>query len=81
MLMFAQQFSGISVFTLYIKPIFLQAGSTLDAGLSSFIVNLVHVSFSFKLSITTFRIHFLNIPNGSINGKILYTTGHSSNHP
>ena len=43
-LMFAQQFSGIAVITQYMKPIFLQAGSTLDAGLSSFIVNLVQVN-------------------------------------
>jgi len=43
MLMFSQQFSGIAVITQYMKPIFLQAGSTLDAGLSSFIVNLVQV--------------------------------------
>jgi len=45
-LMFAQQFSGISVITQYMKPIFLQAGSKLDAGLSAFIVNLVQVFFT-----------------------------------
>ena len=79
MLMFSQQFSGISVFTLYIKPIFLQAGSTLDAGLSSFIVNLVHVSSNYLLLLSE-CLHFLNI------GNILYTTynlkiGYSSNYP
>ena len=53
MLMFSQQFSGISVITQYMKPIFLQAGSTLDAGLSSFIVNLVQVNKHFINAIRT----------------------------
>ena len=53
MLMFAQQFSGIAVITKYLKPIFLQAGSTLDAGLSSFIVNLVQVNFMEKKTVKT----------------------------
>ena len=44
-LMFAKMFSGIAIITQSMKPIFLQAGSTLDAGLSSFIVNLVPVTF------------------------------------
>ena len=47
-LMFAKMFSGIAIITQSMKPIFLQAGSTLDAGLSSFIVNLVQVSKHFQ---------------------------------
>ena len=42
-LMFNQQFSGINAVYMNLKPIFLQAGSQLDAGLSSFIISIVRV--------------------------------------
>ena len=61
MLMFSQQFSGIAVITQYMKPIFLQAGSTLDAGLSSFIVNLVQVNKHFINSISTSGCFFISM--------------------
>ena len=42
-LMFNQQFSGINAVYMNLKPIFLQAGSRIDAGLSSFIISIVRV--------------------------------------
>ena len=69
MLMFSQQFSGISVITQYMKPIFLQAGSTLDAGLSSFIVNLVQVNKHFINAIRTSGCSFANMTS-NISQKI-----------
>ena len=42
-LMFNQQFSGINAVYMNLKPIFLQAGSQIDAGLSSFIISIVRV--------------------------------------
>ena len=69
MLMFSQQFSGIAVITQYMKPIFLQAGSTLDAGLSSFIVNLVQVNKHFINAIRTSGCSFANMTS-NISQKI-----------
>lgn len=43
-LMFFQQWSGINAVLFYLKDVFIKAGSTLDAGLSSFIIGLVQVN-------------------------------------
>ena len=42
-LMFNQQFSGINAVYFNLKPIFLKAGSQIDAGLSAFIISIVRV--------------------------------------
>ena len=42
-LMFTQQFSGITAVFSNLKPIFLKAGSQIDAGLSAFIIGIVRV--------------------------------------
>ena len=42
-LMFNLQFSGINAVYMNLKPILLQAGSQIDAGLSAFIISIVRV--------------------------------------
>ena len=42
-LMFNQQFSGVNAVYFNLKPIFLKAGSQIDAGLSAFIISIVRV--------------------------------------
>ena len=42
-LMFNQQFSGVNAVFFNLKPIFLKAGSQIDAGLSAFIISIVRV--------------------------------------
>ena len=41
--MFTQQFSGINAVMFNLQPIFLKAGSQLDAGISAFIIAMVQV--------------------------------------
>lgn len=43
-LMFFQQWSGINAVLFYLKDVFIKAGSTIDAGLSSFIIGIVQVN-------------------------------------
>jgi hypothetical protein len=42
-LMLNQQFSGVNAVYFNLKPIFLKAGSQIDAGLSAFIISIVRV--------------------------------------
>jgi len=50
-LMFNQQFSGINAVYMNLKPIFLKAGSQIDAGLSAFIISLVRVAVTLVAAI------------------------------
>jgi len=50
-LMFNLQFSGINAVYMNLKPILLQAGSQIDAGLSAFIISIVRVAVTVAAAI------------------------------
>ena len=68
-LMFFQQFAGINAVLFYLKDVFIKAGSTMDPGLSAFIIGIVQVnskmffsSLEFKKSILLKRWWLQELP-------------------